>query len=243
MLTRLSYAVYRRSSSLRYRFERRFTRAGVLVLAAALVSAGLGMDLEQSLAYQLFSFLCALLAISVMSAVFFRGAFGVSRSLPRFASVGKRLSYTMRVENRTSIRQAGLALLENVTDARMSYAEFAAISRAPYSRSFRRARFPSGRRALVQPRLIPPVAPRGIPYVWVWTHVGSRCPTKFAGGTAPTVWAPWRGRMRNSAAGSSTSWPLWSRSSNRRARSSRLAAPRAWSPSSRCSAALAPGVC
>jgi uncharacterized protein (DUF58 family) len=179
----LSYAVYRRSSSLRYRFERRFTRGGVLVLVAALIAAGLGMDLEQSLAYQLFSFLCALLAISVTSAIFFRGTFGINRSLPRFASVGKRFGYTIHVENRTSIRQTGLSLLENVADARMSYGEFAAISHAPYSRSFRRARFPSGRRAVVPPRLIPPIAARGSAVVQIDLLPLKRGPLRLTGAT------------------------------------------------------------
>src|SRR6476619_2099167 len=147
MLTRLSYRAYRRSSSLRYRFERRITRAGTLVIASTIFAAGLGVDLDQSLAYQLFSFLFVLLGISVISAMTFRGRFSVSRSLPRFASVGQKLTYAVHIENGTLTEQSGLTLLENLADARMSFAEFAALSRPPYSRSFRRVRFPSGKRA------------------------------------------------------------------------------------------------
>ena len=48
-----------------YRFQRRFTRAGILVMCSALLAAGLGVDLDQSLAYQLFSLLFVLMLVAV----------------------------------------------------------------------------------------------------------------------------------------------------------------------------------
>jgi uncharacterized protein (DUF58 family) len=161
VLTRLSYAVYRRGSSLRYRFGRRFTRAGALVFAAALFAAGLGADLEQAVAYQLFSFLFALLAVSTICSMFFRGSFGVTRSVPRFGTVGDPLRYSVWVENRTQRKQIGLTLLENMADARMSFKEFAAVTKSRKNRSFRRAKFPAAKRALLRPAAIPPIPARG----------------------------------------------------------------------------------
>lgn len=179
MLTRLSYGLYRRSSGLRYRFERRFTRAGVLVFAGTLFAAGL--DLEQALAYQLFSLLFALLVVSMVCSMFFRGNFGLRRSLPRFGSVGNPLTYTVQIENRTRRRQSGLALLEKLADARMSFAEFAAVTKARTNRSFRRARFRSRKRALIKPAAIPSVPPGGAATVEVELVPLRRGPLRLTG--------------------------------------------------------------
>jgi uncharacterized protein (DUF58 family) len=179
VLTRLSYSIYRRSSSLRYRFGRRFTRAGALVFAGAILAAGLGVDLEQAVAYQLFSLLFALLVASVVFSMFFRGSFAISRSLPRFGSVGQRLSYTVRVQNLTGREQTGLALLEKLADARMSFTEFAAVTKA--GRSFRRAKFPSGARAMVKPEAIPAIPAGGTATVEIQLVPLRRGSLRFAG--------------------------------------------------------------
>jgi len=181
VLTRLSYGVYRRSSALRYRFERRFTRAGVLVFAGTLLAAGLGADLEQAVAYQLFSFLFALLVVSTVCSMFFRGRFGVSRSLPRFGSVGDQLVYTVRIENRTARKQSGLTLLEKLADVRMSFSEFAAVTKARTNRSFRRAKFRTRKRALIKSAAIPPALPGAAATVEVALVPLRRGPLRFTG--------------------------------------------------------------
>jgi uncharacterized protein (DUF58 family) len=181
VLTRLSYGVYRRSSGLRYRFERRFTRAGVLVFAGTLLAAGLGADLEQALAYQLFSFLFVLLVVSTVCSMFFRGSFRISRSLPRFGSVGDQLVYTVRIENRTAHKQSGLTLLEKLADARMSFSEFSAVTRARTNRSFRRAKFRGRKRAAIKPAAIPSALPGGAATVEVALVPLRRGPLHFSG--------------------------------------------------------------
>src|SRR5688572_24363020 len=107
-----------------YRFQRRFTRAGMLAVCSALLAAGLGVDLDQSLAYQLFSLLFVLLVISVVSSARFKGRFEIHRSLPRLGSVGQRLTYAVRIQNLTPKVQAGLTLLEDVADGRLNLKQF-----------------------------------------------------------------------------------------------------------------------
>ncbi|MCI0744597.1 MAG: hypothetical protein L0Y58_04245, partial [Verrucomicrobia subdivision 3 bacterium] len=159
---KLSYRIYWRTSALRYRVERRLTRGGVLVCVMAVLAASLGVDLDQSVAHQVFSFLFVLLAVAVVSGLSFRGDFGIARNLPRFASVGERLVYTVRVRNRTRKTQAGLTLLENLTDGRMTFAQFLAATHPARARSFRLAgRLPSGQRAKIAPQMIPLVPPGG----------------------------------------------------------------------------------
>lgn len=143
-----------------YRFQRRFTRAGILVICSALLAAGLGIDLDQSLAYQLFSLLFALLLIALISTAWFKGEFEIERYLPRLGSVGQQLTYSVRVRNLTAERQAGLTLLEDVADGRISFEQFEAVAGAP-SRSFRATRLPSGHNALVLAEALHAIPPGG----------------------------------------------------------------------------------
>ena len=78
-MTRLRYRLYRLASGLRYRIPRRFTPAGLLALAAAMVSGAIGIDMDQTVAFQAFAFVVCLLAVSMVSAIFFRGRFAVRR--------------------------------------------------------------------------------------------------------------------------------------------------------------------
>lgn len=107
--------------------------------------------------------------------MFFRGSFGVSRSLPRFGTAGERLVYMVRVENRTARKQVALTLLENLADPRMEFDEFAALSKA------RRARFPSSKRALLKPAAIPPMPAHGSANLNMEVMPLRRGPLRFTG--------------------------------------------------------------
>jgi uncharacterized protein (DUF58 family) len=160
--------------------QRRLTRGGVLVIVGALLAAGLGVDLDQSLAYQLFSFLFVLLGISVISTLWFKGRFAVSRIAPRLASVGQELTYPVRIANLTRKTQSGLALLEDIADGRMSLEEFAAIAN---SRPFRPARFPSGRRGVARPEPIPAMPPGAAATVYICLRPMRRGVLRLTGAT------------------------------------------------------------
>lgn len=104
--------------------KRRFTRAGVLVLVILAISAGLGLDTSQSTIYQVFAFVLPLLAVSMVCSVFFRARFTVTRKLPKFATVGETLTYSIEIHNRTAKKQKGLYFNENLEDSRPSFDEF-----------------------------------------------------------------------------------------------------------------------
>jgi uncharacterized protein (DUF58 family) len=183
VLTRLSYAVYRRGSSFAQRFQRRFTRAGMLVICSAFLAAGLGVDLDQSLAYQLFSILFVLLLVSSVSAARFTGRFEIQRSVPRLGSVGQPLTYSVRVHNLTRKPQSGLTLLEDVPDARLNLKQFAAITNAPGNRSFRQARLPGRQAAAVAPQALPIIPPGGTATVSLRLRPLRRGPLRLGGAT------------------------------------------------------------
>jgi uncharacterized protein (DUF58 family) len=104
----------------------------------------MGFDTENSVAYQAFVLLLALLVLAVLFSWFFKLRFAVERSLPRFGTAGQSLNYRVRVKNLTPKIQAGLTLLENLADPRPSFREWKAMQlddekhRRPFRMSQRR---------------------------------------------------------------------------------------------------------
>jgi len=123
-MTRLRYRLYRLASGLRYRLPRRFTPAGLLALAAAIVSGAIGIDMDQTVAFQAFAFVVCLLVVSMISAIFFRGKFAVRRVLPRFGSVGQPFTYAVQVRKLAGRARRDLELLEVLADPRPTLAGF-----------------------------------------------------------------------------------------------------------------------
>ena len=137
-MKRLFYRSYRIVSTLRHWALRRLTPAGWLVLIGLFITAGMGTDTEQAVAYQSFTLLFCLSAAALLCAPFFRGRFTARRTLPRFGSVGETVHYRVLLRNDTAKIQPGLALMENLADPRPSYQEFLEIIQpARRSRSFR----------------------------------------------------------------------------------------------------------
>ena len=120
------FLCYRLLSSLGYWLTRRFTKPGYWLLGGLFATAMLGVDTEQSLAYQIFTFLLALLAVSLATSVMFRGRFAARRILPRFGTAGVPVSYQLVVENLTSQVQSSLLALENLADPRPTREEYIA---------------------------------------------------------------------------------------------------------------------
>lgn len=129
MFRRVFYRSYRRTFGISYWLNRRFTPAGRFALACLLVMAAIGVDTDQTTAYQAFTFLAALFGGSVLwmlgQAVSRRHPrLAVRRVLPSFGTVGSPLSYTVIVKNETAQPRRSLALMENVEDPRPSWLEF-----------------------------------------------------------------------------------------------------------------------
>lgn len=95
-------------------FKQRFTSAG-LTLVGLLVLAGVfGVNTRANLAFQVAALATGLLAVAMLSALWFRCNVSVRRRLPRYASDGDPLSYVIEVENHSRRVQRGLLLQEQV---------------------------------------------------------------------------------------------------------------------------------
>jgi uncharacterized protein (DUF58 family) len=130
VILKLLYRIYRLISGTRYHAQRRFTRAGLVVMGGLLVVMITGLDPEISAAYQAFCLLFVLLAVSFAFAWRFRGRFEAHRHLPRFGTVGCPVRYGIRVRNLTGRTQQGLSLLEDLADPRPPYKEWRAVQMA-----------------------------------------------------------------------------------------------------------------
>src|SRR5262245_14435846 len=101
----LFYRSYRWTSGFRYRVVRRFSRAGRFVVFCLVLTAALGADTNQTTAYQAFTFLLAIVVISLIWVTcrsFRRNHFSARRRLPRFATAGSPLAYWVTVKNETA---------------------------------------------------------------------------------------------------------------------------------------------
>jgi uncharacterized protein (DUF58 family) len=187
-LFHIFYRFYRVGSGLRYRVQRRFTLAGLLVLGSLLVAAIMAPDTDNNIAYQAFATLFCLLLTAMVFSAWFRARFSVNRLLPRFGTVGAPLSYDIRVNNLTRKTQKGLMLLENLADVRPSFDEWLAAHRAEekHLRSWRLShRRPGGayRWAVLKETLMPDLPPGQETAMRAELTPLRRGPLRFAGVT------------------------------------------------------------
>ena len=124
MFSKFLYRNLRLFSALSYRLKRRFTPAGKFVCAALIACAVVGVDTNQTVAYQAFTFLLALFLIALGGIILFPARFTVQRVLPRFVTASEPFTYHVIIQNCSNRKQKGLYLIENFADPRPSFEEF-----------------------------------------------------------------------------------------------------------------------
>jgi uncharacterized protein (DUF58 family) len=135
---RLSYRTFGAISGIWSWMTRRFTGAGFLALGTLVTAGALGADTNQTLAYQIFTFLCALLAAALLAALLLRPQFQVTRILPRMITAGQAFDYRVLVKNLGTRPADGLALIEDLCDPHPAFAEFRSALRFPTYRGWLR---------------------------------------------------------------------------------------------------------
>jgi uncharacterized protein (DUF58 family) len=129
------YWIYRTTSGLWHWLRRRFTPAGLCVAGGFVIAGAVGADIENTVIYQSFSLLLALLLLALASSLFFRAKFCATRLLPRIGTAGQPLRYRVQVENLTPKTQAGLTLIEELADPRPDFEDWLAFQLAEGRRS------------------------------------------------------------------------------------------------------------
>jgi uncharacterized protein (DUF58 family) len=163
---KLFYRFYRAFSASWYWARRRFTLAGLCVAGSFIVAGGVGTDIENTVTYQTFALLLAILILAFVSSRFFRVRFSATRSLPRFGTAGQPFHYRVLIKNLTAHTQQDLTLLENLADPRPPFQEWLAVQLAesrrahPFRVSERRRASPFKRVNLKEAE-VPPLLPGG----------------------------------------------------------------------------------
>lgn len=166
LLYKFIYWNYRATSGLWHWARRRFTRAGLCALVALMATGAVGADVENTVSFQSFALLLAMLLLALLFSFRFHGKFSASRLLPRVGTAGLPMPYRVRIKNLTPNVQAGLTLLENLADPRPSFADWFGFQVAegkrarPFRFSQTRSRNPF-RLANLSEAEIPPLLPNG----------------------------------------------------------------------------------
>jgi uncharacterized protein (DUF58 family) len=156
------YWSHRATGGLWHWASRRFTPAGLCVAGGFVVAGAVGVDIENTVTYQLFALLLAFLVFALAWSFFFPGKFSATRRLPRFGTAGQPLHYQIELKNLTAKTQAGLTLLDDLADPRPAFDEWLAFELAKNRRvrAFRVARHQERnpfRVATLKPADIPPL--------------------------------------------------------------------------------------
>ena len=124
------YWIYCTTSGLWYWLRRRFTTAGLCAVGGVIIAGAVGTDIENTVLYQAFSLLLALLLLAVAGSFFFRAKFSAMRSLPRTGTAGQPLRYRVQIKNLTLKTQASLTLIEELADSRPVFVDWLAFQLA-----------------------------------------------------------------------------------------------------------------
>ena len=124
----LIYRIVRGSYSACRWLNRRFTPSGLGILVCCVFAGIVGADTNQSLSYQVFCFLGALLGISIATSRFQRYRVRARRILPRFGTVGMPLLYRIVFDNPTPRRHRELKFYEALVEPFPELREFSVLN-------------------------------------------------------------------------------------------------------------------
>lgn len=143
-MKRFLYRSYRQYTGLAYRLNRRLTRPGKFVLVCLIAAAAFGLDTYRTTTYQAFTFLAALMCVSVVWAILSPRTrpIEIERHLPRFGTAGIPVRYTITLRGNLP---RNLTLLETLEDTRPTFAQFR-LKKLPFAR------------ALIEEQSVPPRA-------------------------------------------------------------------------------------
>ena len=89
-----------------------------------LASGIFGVDIRQSMAFQIFAITASLLLAAVLATLSFPAKFRITRILPQFATVNQSLKYQVQIENLGKHKQSDLLFIDELDAVLPDYLEF-----------------------------------------------------------------------------------------------------------------------
>lgn len=123
-MRRLLYTSIRLFSVLDLWARERLTMPGWVVLVAAGTAAVAGVDTNQTVTYQAFTFLIMLLLAAWLASLLFRSRVTATRDLPPYVTAGEPFTYRVAIANAGTRALLGATLVERSADPRPSYREW-----------------------------------------------------------------------------------------------------------------------
>ncbi|OGT87518.1 MAG: hypothetical protein A3G96_02860 [Gammaproteobacteria bacterium RIFCSPLOWO2_12_FULL_52_10] len=120
----LLYRSFRQIYSISNWARNRFTPMGGLLFGGMIGSGIFSVDTRQSLSFQIFAFISALLLLALLNMFTFRGKFRVKRVLPEYATVRQPVKYKVIVENLEQRPQPELLLYDDLQTSLPGFQEF-----------------------------------------------------------------------------------------------------------------------
>jgi uncharacterized protein (DUF58 family) len=95
-----------------------------MVVVCLAISAIVGLDTKGTMAYQIFTFLSAILMIAMLFGLFFRMPFSAVRIMPRFGAASAKTTYRIKLKNDSHKIQSRLILFDDFDDPCPTLREF-----------------------------------------------------------------------------------------------------------------------
>ena len=124
---RILHQLYFRGAGIQHFFERRLRPAGIGLGIVLVLAACLGVGDNNSSVLQLFSLSLGMFLIGVPWAMMRRAAVEGKRELPRLATAGEPLRYTIRIRNLSGRRISRAWLMDTPPDPRPTLADFSTL--------------------------------------------------------------------------------------------------------------------
>lgn len=122
---RLLHSFYHRGASVQHWFGRRIRPAGAGALLVVSLASFMSVGQPKNSIFQIFCFSLGLVFLSLVWVLFRRANLGATLALPRHATVGEPVSYSIRLENLGKRKLRAAHLEQTAPDPRPSLAEFA----------------------------------------------------------------------------------------------------------------------
>ncbi|MDH3348574.1 MAG: DUF58 domain-containing protein [Desulfobulbaceae bacterium] len=123
-MNKILYFLYLNISRCSYWLQRHVTGNGWLFLACLCLSAVIGLDTSQTMAFQFFCLLLAIGCLAISCCFRFRPKLSAKRQAPRLATAGVELHYKMVIENLGDSSQSNLVLFDDIPICYPTFIEF-----------------------------------------------------------------------------------------------------------------------